>query len=78
MAPYLTPQQEALRKETRKLAEEEVAPRAAEIDRTGEYPWDIQKLLASQGLLGYAIPEEYGGSAADVQRLVISRAMLKG
>jgi alkylation response protein AidB-like acyl-CoA dehydrogenase len=62
----LTPQQEALRKEIRRLAEEKVAPRAAEIDRSGEYPWDIQKLLASQGLLGYAIPEEYGGSAADL------------
>jgi len=66
MAFDLSPQQEALRKEIRKLAEEKVAPRAAEIDRSGEYPWDIQKLLASQGLLGYAIPEEYGGSAADL------------
>ena len=66
MGFYLTPQQEALRREIRKLAEEKVAPRAAEIDRSGEYPWDIQKLLAAQGLLGYAIPEEYGGSAADL------------
>lgn len=62
----LTPEQEALRKEIRKLAEDKVAPRAAEIDRTGEYPWDIQKLLAEQGLLGYAVPEEYGGSGADL------------
>jgi len=66
MAFYPSPQQEALRKEIRTLAEEKVAPRAADIDRSGEYPWDIQKLLASQGLLGYAIPEEYGGSAADL------------
>ncbi len=66
MAFDLTAEQEALRKEIRKLAEEKVAPRAAEIDRSGEYPWDIQKLLASQGLLGYAIPEEYGGSGADL------------
>ena len=62
----LTPEQEALRKEIRRLAEDKVAPRAAEIDRTDEYPWDIQKLLAEQGLLGYAIPEEYGGSGADL------------
>ncbi|MBN2025904.1 MAG: acyl-CoA dehydrogenase family protein [Actinobacteria bacterium] len=62
----LTSEQEALRKEIRRLAEEKVAPRAADIDRSGEYPWDIQKMLASQGLLGYAIPEEYGGSGADL------------
>jgi alkylation response protein AidB-like acyl-CoA dehydrogenase len=62
----LTPEQEALRGEIRRLAEEKIAPRAAEIDRSGEYPWDIQKLLAEQGLLGYAIPEEYGGSGADL------------
>jgi alkylation response protein AidB-like acyl-CoA dehydrogenase len=66
MAYALTPQQEALRREIRSMAEERVAPRAAEIDRSGEYPWDIQKLLADQGLLGYAIPEEYGGSDADL------------
>ena len=66
MGFYLTPEQEALRKEIRRLTEERVAPRAADIDRNGEYPWDIQKLLASQGLLGYAIPEEYGGSGADL------------
>ncbi|MDY6793955.1 MAG: acyl-CoA dehydrogenase family protein [Actinomycetota bacterium] len=66
MSFNLIPEQEALRKEIRKLAEEKIAPRAAEIDREGEYPWDIQKLLASQGLLGYAIPEEYGGSGADL------------
>jgi alkylation response protein AidB-like acyl-CoA dehydrogenase len=62
----LTPEQEALRKEIRKLAEEKVKPRAAEIDSSGEYPWDIQQLLSSQGLMGYAVPEEYGGSGADL------------
>ena len=62
----LSPEHEALRREIRRLAEEKVAPRAAEIDRAGEYPWDMQELLASQGLLGYAIPEEYGGSGADL------------
>ncbi|MFW6113604.1 MAG: acyl-CoA dehydrogenase family protein [Actinomycetota bacterium] len=62
----LTPEQDALRKEIRKLAEDKIAPRAAEIDSSGEYPWDIQKLLSAQGLMGYAIPEEYGGSGADL------------
>jgi alkylation response protein AidB-like acyl-CoA dehydrogenase len=66
MSFKLTPEQEGLRKEIRRMAEERIAPRAAEIDRSGEYPWDIQRLLAEQGLLGYAIPEEYGGSGADL------------
>lgn len=66
MGFILKPEHEALRGEIRRLAEEKIAPRAAEIDRSGEYPWDIQRLLASQGLLGYAIPEEYGGSGADL------------
>ncbi len=64
MAYELSPEQEALREEIRRMALEKVAPRASEIDRSGEYPWDMQRLLAEKGLLGLAIPEEYGGSGA--------------
>ena len=64
MAYELSAEQEALRDQIRQMALEKVAPRAAEIDREGEYPWDMQKLLAENGLLGLAIPEEYGGSGA--------------
>ncbi len=49
----------------RKLANEEIAPRAAEYDRTREFPWDNVKKLAELGLLGVTIPEEYGGAAMD-------------
>jgi len=45
----------------RKLAEEKIAPRAAHIDQTGEYPSDIKKLFAENDLLGIPFPEEYGG-----------------
>jgi alkylation response protein AidB-like acyl-CoA dehydrogenase len=45
----------------RQIAQEKIAPRAAEIDATGEYPWDVRKLLGEQDILGLAIPEEYGG-----------------
>jgi alkylation response protein AidB-like acyl-CoA dehydrogenase len=48
------------------MALEKVAPRAAEIDREGVYPWDMQKLLAENDLLGLAIPQEYGGSGASL------------
>ncbi len=45
----------------RELVAEKVTPRAAEIDETGEFPWDIKELFASNDLLGIPIPSEYGG-----------------
>ena len=46
------------------LANTRIAPRAAEIDRTNEYPWDIKELLAEQGVLMMTFPAEYGGVGA--------------
>src|SRR5215213_8834167 len=46
----------------RQIVKERVWPRAAEIDETGEYPWDIRKLLGEQDILGLPFPEEYGGT----------------
>ncbi|HEX6390350.1 MAG TPA: acyl-CoA dehydrogenase family protein [Solirubrobacteraceae bacterium] len=46
----------------RQIAEEKIAPRAGEIDRTGEYPWDIRKLLGEQDILGLPFSTEYGGT----------------
>jgi alkylation response protein AidB-like acyl-CoA dehydrogenase len=46
----------------RRLAQEQIAPRAAEIDEKGEYPWDIRELLASHDILGLPFPTEYGGT----------------
>ncbi|MCL4286798.1 MAG: acyl-CoA dehydrogenase family protein, partial [Thermoleophilia bacterium] len=46
----------------RKLARERIAPRAAAIDETGEYPWDVRELLASHDILGLPFPAEYGGT----------------
>jgi alkylation response protein AidB-like acyl-CoA dehydrogenase len=45
----------------RKLVAEKVAPRAAAIDESGEFPWDIQKVFAENDLLGIPFPAEYGG-----------------
>ncbi len=45
----------------RALVRDKVAPRAAQIDATGEYPKDIADLFARNGLLGIPFPEEYGG-----------------
>ncbi|MGA8535201.1 MAG: acyl-CoA dehydrogenase family protein [Candidatus Tumulicola sp.] len=45
----------------RELVVDKVAPRAAEIDESGEFPWDIKELFAQNDLLGVPIPAEYGG-----------------
>jgi alkylation response protein AidB-like acyl-CoA dehydrogenase len=46
----------------RQIVTERVWPRAAEIDATGEYPWDIRKLFGEQDILGLPFAEEYGGT----------------
>src|SRR3954462_10249647 len=46
----------------RQIVRERVWPRAAEIDETGEYPWDIRQLLGEQDILGLPFAEEYGGT----------------
>jgi alkylation response protein AidB-like acyl-CoA dehydrogenase len=60
-----TPDQDELRAVVRELADERVAPRAAEIDSTSEFPWDLKELLAKQDLLGIAFPARFGGTELD-------------
>ncbi|MGZ6340183.1 MAG: acyl-CoA dehydrogenase family protein [Candidatus Limnocylindrales bacterium] len=62
----LTDEQILLRDTIRELADERIAPRAAEIDRTAEFPWDIKELLAGQDVLALPFPERYGGIGADL------------
>src|SRR5262249_39848925 len=54
-------EQLAIRDTIRELVQDKVAPRAAEIDEKAEYPRDIEKLFAENGVLAIPIPEEYGG-----------------
>ncbi|MTD44475.1 acyl-CoA dehydrogenase [Conexibacter sp. W3-3-2] len=46
----------------RQLAQEQIAPRAGEIDRAAEYPWDVRRLLAEQDVLGLPFGTEHGGT----------------
>lgn len=62
MLYQLTEEQEMLRQTLRRLVEEKVEPRAAEIDEKDEYPWDLKELFSQQELLGLGVPEEYGGT----------------
>ena len=56
-----TAEQVAIRDTIRELVQDRVAPRAAEIDEKSEYPKDIERLFAENGILGIPFPEEYGG-----------------
>ena len=58
-------EQEMIRTMARKMAKDRLAPRAAEIDRTGEFPWDIIDFFRENHLLNMPIPVEYGGQGAD-------------
>jgi alkylation response protein AidB-like acyl-CoA dehydrogenase len=57
----LDPAQIALQARARELSQTVVRPRAADIDRQEQYPWDIVKALADAGFLGMTIPTAYGG-----------------
>jgi alkylation response protein AidB-like acyl-CoA dehydrogenase len=61
----LTSEQDELRAVVRELADERIAPRAAEIDAKAEFPWDLKELLAQQDLIGIGFEEQYGGTALD-------------
>ena len=58
----LTDDQEELRLRARQLAVEVVAPRAAEVDRTESYPWDVVEALREAGFMGMTLPETLGGA----------------
>ena len=62
----LTEEQQLLREAVRVLADERVAPRAPEIDRTGEFPQDLRELLAMQDILALPFPVEHGGLGGEL------------
>ena len=60
---YALPQEHLDFRETiRDLAQDKIAPRAGDIDRTDEYPWDLRKLLAEHDVLALPFDEEHGGT----------------
>ena len=65
MSYLLTREHDELRAVVRELADEQLAPRAAQIDESAEFPWDLKELLAKQDLIGTCFPEEHGGTALD-------------
>ena len=71
--PYrLTEDQLMLRDAVRVLADEKVAPRAAEVDRTAEFPWDLKELLATHDILALPFAEEYGGLGGELLNVCLA------
>ena len=58
----LTEEQRELRELVRSLARERIAPRAAEIDESHEFPWDVVELFREHELFGLFFDEEWGGT----------------
>jgi alkylation response protein AidB-like acyl-CoA dehydrogenase len=68
----LTEEQQMLRDAVRVLADDRIAPRAAEIDRTAEFPWDVKELLAAHDILGLPFPTEYGGLGGELLTVALA------
>ena len=67
----LTEEQEAFRQSVRQLVEDKIAQRAAEIDESDEYPWDIDELLVKNGFAGVSYPEEFGGAGGGAVEMCV-------
>jgi len=57
--------QEMVRTMARDMAKTRLAPRAGQIDRSGEFPWDIVNFYRGNRILNMPVPEAYGGQGAD-------------
>ena len=67
----LTDEQQMLRDAVRVLADDRVAPRAADIDRTAEFPWDVHDALVKADFHALHVPEQYGGAGGDALASVL-------
>ncbi|MGZ4356373.1 MAG: acyl-CoA dehydrogenase family protein [Gaiellaceae bacterium] len=57
----LTDEQREIRELVRTIARERIAPRAAEIDKSAEFPWDVVEVFRENDLFGVMYDEEFGG-----------------
>jgi alkylation response protein AidB-like acyl-CoA dehydrogenase len=72
--PYdpLSDEQREIRDLVRALARERIAPRAAEIDKSAEFPWDMVELMREHELLALPFDEEYGGSGTGALMVLVA------
>ena len=77
----LTDEQRDFQSRARELAQNVIAPRAAKVDRSEQYPWDNVTALRDAGFVGMTIPKEYGGqgrSFLDAVLLIVEMAKVCG
>jgi len=68
----LTDEQREIRDLVRTLAREHVAPRAAEIDKSAEFPWDMVELLREHEVFGLPFEEQYGGTGTGALMVLVA------
>ena len=68
----LSAEQREIRDLVRELARERVAPRAAEIDKSAEFPWDMVELMREHDLLGLPFEEQYGGTGTGALMVLVA------
>src|SRR2546421_819404 len=68
----LSDEQREIRELVRTLAREKIAPRAAEIDKSAEFPWDVVDLYRENDLFGIMYDEEYGGIGASALMTLVT------
>jgi alkylation response protein AidB-like acyl-CoA dehydrogenase len=68
----LTEEQRMLQEMVRRLAQEQIAPGAAERDEKAAFPWDVVELFRENGLFGCDFKQEYGGSEMGVLALCLA------
>ena len=74
----LTDEQREIRELVRVLARERIGPRAAEIDKSAEFPWDVVELFRENDLFGVMYGEEHGGvGASALMTLVVIEELSK-
>jgi alkylation response protein AidB-like acyl-CoA dehydrogenase len=67
----LSQEQRQIRDMVAEFVDEEIVPRAAEIDEIDEFPWDLVNEMSELGLMGMPFPEEYGGAGLDYHSYAI-------
>jgi alkylation response protein AidB-like acyl-CoA dehydrogenase len=68
----LTDEQREIRELVRTLARERIAPRAAEIDETAKFPWDLVDTFRQHEIFGLSFEERYGGTGTGALMLLVA------
>src|ERR671926_1098173 len=68
----LSDEQREIRDLVRTLSRERIAPRAAEIDKGAEFPWDVVELFREHELFGIMFDEDYGGAGASALMTLVA------